>query len=169
MPLLDLRDACFVRDGITLLAPFSLSLERGEHRKIAFPTPLAAKCAARIAAGIVRATAGAVFIDGFDPRLQPVQAKRAVGYIGPEILEVPFHGDKYIRYRSALWGVERDRASARATELRASLGRSGADDALVGAMLADPPLLVLECLDPAIVSAVARVAGGAAIFEARVA
>ncbi len=74
-------DAAFARGDDLLVRPFSIELSRGERASLSLPTDRAATIAARMVAGIVKATAGTLFIGDFDPRLQPVQAKRAIGFV----------------------------------------------------------------------------------------
>ncbi|MBV9648116.1 MAG: hypothetical protein JO043_11675 [Candidatus Eremiobacteraeota bacterium] len=74
-------DATFVRDGVVLVPPFSVEVYPGQHISLKCPDGRAASIAARMAAGIVKATSGTLLIGDFDPRIQPVQVKRFVGYV----------------------------------------------------------------------------------------
>jgi hypothetical protein len=74
-------DARFERDGDAIVPPFSLELLAGERASLRLPDARAASVAARMAAGVVKATCGTLFIGDFDPRIQPVQAKRLVGFV----------------------------------------------------------------------------------------
>ena len=74
-------DAAFERDGALLVPPFSLDLAPGERAALGFPDARAAKIAARMLAAIVKPTRGTLLIGDFDPRVQPVQAKRLVGFV----------------------------------------------------------------------------------------
>jgi hypothetical protein len=73
--------ATFARGQDVLVPPFSLDLDVGRHAQLDMPTTYAASIAARMAAGIVKATCGTLFIGDFDPRIQPVQAKRLAGFV----------------------------------------------------------------------------------------
>ena len=156
MALLDLRDVAFAQGGRTLLKPFSLTLEPGERHTASFASPVEAAIAARIAAGIVRATSGAAFINGFDPRIQPVQAKRSVGYISAALFDAPFaNSDAYLRYRAVLWNVDAD-AVRRAGDLARDPDLARWDASVADALLGDPPLIVIENLDDEIADALHR-------------
>src|SRR5580698_3134304 len=109
-------DAAFARGGDPLVPPFSIELSPGERAGLLMPTDRAAAIGARMAAGIVKATGGTLFIGDFDPRLQPVQAKRAVGDVpwagrcgeGPrEPLFTPSLGE-VVDLHAALYEVPRD-------------------------------------------------------------
>ncbi|MGP6158004.1 MAG: hypothetical protein ACLPYS_10970 [Vulcanimicrobiaceae bacterium] len=112
---LKILGACFERDGKELVAPFDLALAPAELRTLVQPSSRSASLAARIAAAIVKPTAGVVYVGDFDARLQPAQAKRLVGFVPAG----GFAGDPHafacqIRLRADVWGVERDEARRRA-------------------------------------------------------
>lgn len=99
--------ARFVREGRDLLAPFSLELGAGERARLVQPDALGARVAARLAAGIVKPTFGAVTIGDFDSRLQPAQAKRLVGFVphgGFRGSERAFARE--IGFRADVWNVD---------------------------------------------------------------
>jgi hypothetical protein len=64
-----------------LVPPFSIELATGERTRLGMPTARAASIAARMVAGIVKPTSGSLFVADFDPRIQPVQVKRMVGFV----------------------------------------------------------------------------------------
>ena len=146
MPLLQIRQATFTANGETA-GPYSCTLECGERLAATFPTSGEAAVIALLASGLVRPTQGRVFIDEYDPRVQPVHVKRLVGYVPHDAVAHEFDNfDQYVAYRAALWGIEKRTATARALALLEHL--DGVHEAfaypLVGALLAEPPLLVLD-------------------------
>jgi hypothetical protein len=146
-------DAAFARGGDALVPPFSLELSPGERGGLRMPTERAAAIGARMAAGIVKATGGTLFIGDFDPRLQPVQAKRAVGFVpwggrfgdGPrEPLFTPSLRE-VVDLHAALYEVPRGAARERAFAVLESFDDVG-DEALALALALIRPvaLLVLD-------------------------
>jgi hypothetical protein len=144
---LKILGACFERKGEELVAPFDLSLAPAERRILVAPSSRAASLAARIAAAIVKPTAGVVYVGDFDARLQPAQAKRLVGFVPAG----GFTGDAHafscqIRLRADVWGIER--AEARRRVAAALDAFAGAGDpfarALALALIPSVALLVLD-------------------------
>ena len=146
MPVLEMRDATFRRGGRTLLAPVSLSLGCGACAELVCESTIGAGIAARLAAGIMKCTDGKVFVGDFDPKIQPVQVKRLVGFLPSERPRNPFCANDYFAYRAALWGLDKKSALRKGHSLLAMLdGIDPAEAALLaGIFLHDPPLLVLE-------------------------
>lgn len=168
MPLLEMRDASFTRSGTTIVRPLNLHLEGGERLALAFSSTREAATAALLAAGIVKATHGRVFISEFDPRIQPVQAKRLVGYVPYDAVAHEFATfEDYITYRSALWAIDSDAAVGLARALLARL--DGVHEAfarpLIGALVGHPALLVLDRPLALYAPQIARVTSGLAIFS----
>ncbi len=147
MALLEMREAAFVRGGKMLLAPTSLTVESGAYADVHCESAMAAGIIARLAAAIVRPTRGRVFVGEFEPRIQPVQVKRLVGFVPRERPWTPCNADSYFAYRAALWGIDPQEAGRRGRELLATLSGVPSGDALLlaGALLHAPQLLILEC------------------------
>lgn len=163
-----MREARFVRDNETLVAPINLELEYGERLAQAFPSAYQASIVALMAAGIVKATSGRVFISEYDPIIQPVQVKRLVGYVPHEAVPLHFRTfATYIEYRAALWSLSRDEALQRASALLAQL--DGVHEAfafpLVGALIARPELLVLDRPQAAYANQILAVVGSTSVFS----
>lgn len=147
MALLEMREATFEIRGAAVLAPTTISLDEGEHLAYACATERSATLVAMIAAGLVRPSSGSIFIGAFDPRIQPVQVKRIAGYVPHEAVPHEFASfTRYVEYRAALWGLPRALTVVRARRLLERL--EGVHEAfaypLVGALLAEPRLLVLD-------------------------
>ncbi|MGZ3497938.1 MAG: hypothetical protein ACXWNK_14555 [Vulcanimicrobiaceae bacterium] len=171
MSVLEMRDATFVRGGDCIVAPLSVILDERERVARRLATAREAATVALMAAGIVKATAGRVFIGEFDPRIQPVQVKRVVGYVPHEAVHHEFASfSEYIGYRAALWGLPRNAAIVHANELLEEL--EGVHEAfaypLVGALIARPSLLVLDRPQSVYAPQIIAVAGEAAIFSTHV-
>jgi ABC-type taurine transport system ATPase subunit len=168
MPLLEMREATFETRGEVIVAPTALLLDEGEHIAYACESHRAAAALAMMAAGIVKPSRGRVFIAAFDPRIQPVQVKRIVGYVPHEAVEHEFASfTKYIEYRAALWGLPRAQAVVQARALRERL--EGVHEAfaypLIGALVAQPQLLVLDRPQAAYAAQIAAAARECAIFS----
>jgi ABC-type uncharacterized transport system ATPase subunit len=121
-----------------------------------------------MAAGLVRPTRGSVFIGAFDPRIQPVQVKRIAGYVPHEAVPHEFSSfARYVEYRAALWGLPRAETIIRARLLLERL--RGVHEAfaypLVGALLAQPRLLVLDRPQTAYAAQIVAAAVGCALFS----
>lgn len=168
MTLLEMRDATFRRGSAVLATPFSVDVAPGEHVARSFPSAREAAIIALMAAGIAKATAGRVFVAEFDPRIQPVQVRRLVGYVPHEAVPHEFTSlEQYIEYRAMLWSLPRAETVATALALRERI--EGVHEAfaypLIGALIAEPSLLVLDRPQAVYSRQIRDVAGSAAIFS----
>jgi len=166
--LLEMREAAFRRGGQSIVQPITLALDEGAQFAFACADERAAALAALMAAGLLAPTSGCVFVAAFDPRIQPVQVKRVAGYVPHEALPGDFDSfTQYIEFRAALWGLPRAQSIVRARALLAHL--DGVHEAfahpLVGALLAEPRLLVLDRPQAAYAAQIRTVARGCAIFS----
>lgn len=157
-------EARFERDGHAFVPPFTLELLAGDRAQLVMPTMLAASVAARMTAGLVKATCGTLFIGDFDPRIQPVQAKRLVGYVPkggwfggngrlPWIFSRPASNAEGARrdavdFNAALHEVERGEARRRVSATLAALGGDD-DDAFAVALALIRPVALLVVDQPA--------------------
>jgi ABC-type Na+ transport system ATPase subunit NatA len=133
--------------GSTLVPSTTLTLGESERLAYACTTQRSAAIVALMAAGIAHPTEGRVFIGAFDPRIQPVQVKRIAAYVPHEAVSHEFSSfAAYVEYRAALWGLPRAQSVVRARALLEYL--EGVHEAfaypLIGALLAEPRLLVLD-------------------------
>lgn len=152
-------DASFVRDGLTFVEPFSIEMTSGESATLTCRDATSARIAARMAAGIVKTTSGTLLVCEFDPRIQPVQAKRLTGYVPscgelgrPLALSSIAARHDAIDLHAALFEVSKDeaqrrvRATLEALAASPSNGTSDADAFAVALALMRPvALLVIEC------------------------
>jgi ABC-type Na+ transport system ATPase subunit NatA len=168
MALLDMREATFVRGARTLVSPVTLTLGEGERLAYTCADETQAQIVALMAAGLVKPSSGSVFIAAFDPRIQPVQVKRIVGYVPHEAVPHDFPSfARYIEFRATLWGLPRAQSVVRARALLARL--DGVHEAfaypLAGALLAQPRMLVLDRPQAAYARQILDAAGSCAIFS----
>ncbi len=98
--------------SFTAVQPLDLHIPRGELFGFLGPNGAGKTTTIRMLAGVLRPTAGRVLIDGHDMALDPIAAKRHIGYIPdrPAIYE-KLTGAEFLRFVSGLWG--RDGAAAR--------------------------------------------------------
>ncbi len=153
-------DAGFQRRHEVLVPPFSIELAAGDRATLAMTTGPAASIAARMAAGIVKATTGTLFIGDFDPRIQPVQAKRTIGFVprsgrfGGDAPRAPLSAAcvrEIVDLHAALYEVEQ--AAARRAAFGVLSAFSAVDDATLAlalALIRPIALLVLDRPEPAL-------------------
>lgn len=168
MALLEIRGAAFERRGETLVKPTTILLGEGGRLAYACAGEREASILAMMAAGLVKPSSGRIYVAAFDPRIQPVQVKRIVGYVPHEA--VPHHFSsltQYVEYRAALWGLPRAQSIVRARALLERL--DGVHEAfafpLVGALLAHPRLLVLDRPQAVYAAQIYAAAGDCGIFS----
>ncbi|MDQ6932283.1 MAG: hypothetical protein M3160_03805 [Candidatus Eremiobacteraeota bacterium] len=145
--MLAVRDVMFVSAGVTIVGPSHITVEQGQHVIDVRDDSFAASLVAQIAAGIVKPSQGTVFISDYDPAIQPVQAKRLVGFVPSALPKKQLaRFESYVRYRAALWSIEFEVALRRARaamSILAHLERSFAR-ALAGALVSAPSLVVID-------------------------
>jgi hypothetical protein len=166
MIVLRIDGASFARDAVNV-APFSAEVAEGARVTREFANERAAAIAARLAAGIVKPTAGAVFIGEYQTRIQPVQAKARVAFVPRDTAAIargPFARE--LRYFADIFGIERTVAQARAHSALAAFGEDDYARAVALALIRETPLLVLDRPPEHLYGAIAAYAG-AAIFATR--
>ena len=165
MPILEMRAATFC-EAKTSLPPMSIALDAGECADFVCDSGYAASIVARLAAGIMKCTTGTVFIGSFDPKIQPVQAKRLTGFVSHEHLRAISNPSAYFAYRAALWELNRAEAIARGQALLQRFDGLPTDQsvALAGALLHAPQLLVLDRPHQLLREAAQEAAVHAAVF-----
>ena len=165
MPILDMRAATFGREQ-TIVAPVTITLDQGERSDITCETDLAASVLARLAAGIIKCTTGIVFVGNFDPKIQPVQVKRLIGFMPHECAAALPDADAYFAYRAALWEIDKHRALERGAALLKRFDGLPEREALMlaGALLHSPRLVVLDRPSAFARSAAAAAASDVALF-----
>lgn len=164
MTLLEMRRAAY---GPTVRAVSAMLAER-EHRAFPCARPQDAAAVALLACGMLRPTAGTVFVGAFDTRIQPVQVKRIAAFVPHEPVAPSFASfNAYIEFRAALWGIAPAPALLRARAVLECL--RGVHEAfaypLAGALSAEPRLLVLDRPQAAYAAQIARITENLAVFS----
>lgn len=169
--VLSMRSACYVRGTETIVESVNLSLEPGGREARLCGTTREAQTLAMMGCALARATAGSVTIGEYDPRVQPVHCKRIAAYVPHDPL--PLHRwdfDRYIEYRAALWNIDARNARTHAASLLERL--RGMHEAfaypLIGALIGEPQLLVLDRPQGASAEHILSSAGDRAIFSTHV-
>jgi len=170
MPVLRMRDARFFARGAPV-GPVTVDVAAGERVARAFPSARDAAITALMACGIVRAGAGSVLVEEYDPRVQGAHCKRVAGFVPHSPLAIDeSEFERYVTYRAALWDVDPMRAIAHAKLLLERL--DGVHEAfaypIVGALIASPKLLVLDRPQSAYAGAILAAAGPRAVFSTHV-
>lgn len=163
-----MRDAIFRRGGEVLVTAQNAELEEGGRIAHACESNRAAAIVAMMAAGLVRASAGAVYVGAFDPRIQPVHVKRLAGYVPHDALPNEFASfEQYIEYRAALWQLPQAESVVRARRILDGLDGIHESFAypLAGALIAQPRLLVLDRPQAVYGPQIIEVAKSCAIFS----
>jgi len=143
----------------TAVNSISFSVRKGEVIGFLGPNGAGKSTTLRMLTGYLKPTAGSIRVGGIDVVHDPIHARRLIGYL-PE--SVPLYRemrvDEYLRYRARLKGVPRSRVAGR---VDASLQLANVGDVrhriigqlskgyrsrvgLADAIVADPPLLVLD-------------------------
>ncbi|HTV72134.1 MAG TPA: hypothetical protein VME66_00290 [Candidatus Acidoferrales bacterium] len=163
--MLRAAEACFARDGALLAGPFSATLPSGKSLAYGARNAQEARIVARMAAGIVKPTTGSISIGEYNPRVQPVQAKRLVAFaFGGDAGVVRSNFDRAVSLHAALWGIDAASAHAHANLIRSVLGDEDDALALAVALAHAPPLVVLELPRAALIAPLRRALPNAAIF-----
>jgi ABC-2 type transport system ATP-binding protein len=95
-----------------------LAVRRGEIFGFLGPNGAGKTTTIRMVAGVLRPTAGRMFLGGDDLHLNPERAKARIGYIPdrPYLYE-KLSGGEFLRFVAGLWGREGDEIEARADRL----------------------------------------------------
>lgn len=167
MPLLRMREATFIGDGVSV-GPITLDLEPGERAAITCAAARDAEIVALMATAVVKSSSGCVLVGDYDPRVQSVACKRIATLVPHE----PFSLDenefaRYVAYRAALWNVEPGRARLQVRLLRKRL--AGMHEALayplIAALIGTPKLIVLDRPQPAYAAAILEAIGSCALLS----
>jgi ABC-2 type transport system ATP-binding protein len=109
--------------GLAAVRDLSFEVARGEVVGFLGPNGAGKTTTMRILTGFLAASSGRVEVAGFDPALQPLPARRAVGYL-PETppLYPEMRVDDYVRYVAAINDVPRRRRGAQVDRALAACG-----------------------------------------------
>jgi ABC-2 type transport system ATP-binding protein len=141
------------------VSDISFTVERGEIVGFLGPNGAGKSTTLRMITGFLAPTSGSVHIDGIEVGARPIEARRRFGYM-PEI--VPLYDEmrviEFLRYRAELKGVSYRKAKPEAERALEVAGVSDVTDRIIrqlskgyrqrvgiaDALLADPPLLILD-------------------------
>ncbi len=102
----------------TAVEPTDLEVRRGEIFGFLGPNGAGKTTSIRMLVGVLRPTEGRVLINGHDIVLDPIRAKRHIGFIPDRpFLYEKLTGGEFLRFVSGLWGHEGADAEQRADEL----------------------------------------------------
>ncbi|MGH1419867.1 MAG: ABC transporter ATP-binding protein [Hyphomicrobiaceae bacterium] len=137
----------------------SLTIPTGEFYALLGPNGAGKTTTLRMVAGLLAPDSGAISICGVDVRTDAIAAKQIVAWVPDE----PMVYDKltpleYLEFVAGLWGLDANKAFARATDLLQWLGLSANANercegfskgmrqkvALAGALIHDPKLIILD-------------------------
>lgn len=137
----------------------SLQVNPGEIYGLLGPNGAGKTTTLRMISGLLRPSAGRVFIDDRDVTDQPESVKRRIGYLTANTgLYVRLTPREMLEYFATLYGLSSDQAGARIAELVEWLGmedflglRCGALSTgqkqrtnIARALIADPPILIMD-------------------------
>ncbi|MBC7338294.1 MAG: ABC transporter ATP-binding protein [Firmicutes bacterium] len=145
----------------TLTAVDGLNLEVGPGELFGFLGPNGAgkTTTIRMLTGLLRPTAGRVFIGGYDVQREPVRAKALLGYVPDEpVLYEKLTGREFLTFMADLYRVDGSRRNERIPELLELFGLTERGDDLIqsysrgmrqkiavaGALVHEPRVLVLD-------------------------
>jgi len=109
--------------GTNAVDELNLQLHRGELFGFLGPNGAGKTTAMKMAAGLVKPTAGRVLIAGYDIQNQPLEAKRRFGYVpdSPYIYE-SLTGREFLHFTAGLYKLERNFTAIRVEELSEQFG-----------------------------------------------
>ncbi|MEW5933240.1 MAG: ABC transporter ATP-binding protein [Bacillota bacterium] len=145
----------------TLTAVDGLNLEVGPGELFGFLGPNGAgkTTTIRMLTGLLRPTAGRVFIGGYDVQREPVRAKALLGYVPDEpVLYEKLTGREFLTFMADLYRVDGSRRNERIPELLELFGLTERGDDLIqsysrgmrqkvavaGALVHEPRVLILD-------------------------
>jgi ABC-2 type transport system ATP-binding protein len=146
-------------DRVTALDAVTFEARPGEVLGFLGPNGAGKTTALRIVTGYLPASTGRVEVCGLDVAIDPLRARRSIGYL-PEAapLYPEMRAEEYLRYRAALKGIPGRQATARVEEALALAGASAERRQVIGrlskgyrqrvgladALLGRPEVLVLD-------------------------
>ncbi len=143
----------------TAVRDLSFAVEPGEIYGLLGPNGAGKTTSLRMISGLLRPTAGRVYIGGVDVTDDPERVKRSIGYLTANTgLYERLSPLEFLRYFATLYSMQRDEAEAKIAGLIEWLGmesfaamRCGALSTgqkqrtnIARALLADPPVLIMD-------------------------
>ncbi|GAB4578085.1 MAG: ABC transporter ATP-binding protein [Anaerolineales bacterium] len=137
----------------------NLTVPQGEIFGLLGPNGAGKTTTFKMIVGLLQPSSGQVKLGGYDIQTHPLEAKKLLGFVpDTPLLYEKLTASEYLAFIADLYGVDRDRAGRRATELLRLFGlESNADDlidsfshgmkqkiAFAGGLIHDPALLILD-------------------------
>jgi ABC-2 type transport system ATP-binding protein len=113
--LLELRGVVKRYGSFTAVNEIDLSVRRGEIFGFLGPNGAGKTTTIRMIAGILKPSAGTIFVGGLDLERSPAAAKRMIGYVPDRpFLYEKLSGTEFLRFVAGLWGLDGAEVEARA-------------------------------------------------------
>jgi ABC-2 type transport system ATP-binding protein len=143
----------------TAVSGISFSVRKGEIIGFLGPNGAGKSTTLRMLTGYLRPTDGAIRVGGVDAVRDPIGARRFIGYLPESVpLYKEMRVEEYLRYRARLKDVPRGQVAARIDHVLAQADIRDVRQRIIGqlskgyrsrvgladALVADPPLLVLD-------------------------
>jgi sodium transport system ATP-binding protein len=120
--VLSAENLCKRFDGVEAVRNVSFSVGPGEVVGLLGPNGAGKTTTLRMLAGILTPTAGRVLVGGVDPREQPLEAKRRIGFLsGDTQLYQRLSPREVLTYFGRLYGIDEGRLESRIDDLVARL------------------------------------------------
>jgi len=145
--------------SLAAVQDLSLTVQQGELFGFLGPNGAGKTTTIRMIVGLLRPTAGTVTVAGHDVQQEPLAVKRAVGYLAQTpLLYDRLTGREFLRFLGGLYSLTDEKIEATTEYLLAMMELSDKADQLIesysggmrhkiglcGALLHDPPVLVLD-------------------------
>ena len=145
--------------SLAAVQDLSLTVEPGELIGFLGPNGAGKTTTIRMIVGLLRPSAGTVTVAGHDIQQEPLTVKRAIGYLAQTpLLYDKLTGREFLRFLGGLYSLSDEKIEARAEYLLTMMELSDKADQLIesysggmrhkiglcGALLHDPPVLVLD-------------------------
>ena len=145
--------------SLAAVQDLSLAVEPGELFGFLGPNGAGKTTTIRMIVGLLRPSAGTVTVAGHDVQQEPVAVKRAIGYLAQTpLLYDKLTGREFLRFLGGLYSLTDEKIEARTEYLLTMMELSDKADQLIesysggmrhkiglcGALLHDPPVLVLD-------------------------
>jgi ABC-2 type transport system ATP-binding protein len=157
--MIDARDISKRFGRLTALGPFSFRLDGGETVALVGPSGAGKSTLLRLLAGYYRSNTGTIVVAGCDLAVDPLGARRAVGYLPEDDPVYPeIRVGEYLHFRARLKGLSGRARGKRMHELVLRCGLTGLERVamahlskgetrrvlLADALLADPKVVLLD-------------------------
>ena len=178
-PLIEASGLAKTYGSVQAVRGLSFAVEKGEVVGFLGPNGAGKSTTLRMLAGYLAPSAGQVRVNGYDVMEEPLRARRSFGYMPEAAALYPeMRVLEYLSFRAALKGVPRAKLKAAAELAAEKAGVAAVLGVLIGqlsrgyrqrvaladALLADPPLLILDeptaGLDPNQIRAVRALIAG---------